>query len=80
MSSLTEKDAKMATLLQMRGLLELTTQITKRCFDACVTRINPQLDKSEESCLVNCAANSLQLKLLVTSHIVKSVQNQKSEA
>jgi hypothetical protein len=63
-------------LLQMRAMYEMTTQITKKCFDSCIPRINPRMEDSERACLNNCAANYLKMKMTIAQLLLSSIQVQ----
>lgn len=70
-----EKDqAEIAQLMQIRAIYQLTTDITKNCFDTCVPKLNPRMEDSEKNCLTNCAANFLRMKLLYTRRLMESAK------
>lgn len=70
-----EKDQQeIAQLMQIRAIYQLTTDITKNCFDSCSPKLNPRMEDSEKNCFTNCAANFLRMKLLYTRRLVESAQ------
>ena len=70
-----EKDQmEIAQLMQIRAIYQLTTDITKNCFDSCVPKVNPRMEESEKNCLTNCAANFLKMKLLYTRRLIESAK------
>ena len=75
MSSSVDKDQmEIAQLMQIRAIYQLTTDITKNCFDSCVPKLNPRMEDSEKNCLSNCAANFLRMKLLYTRRLIESAK------
>ena len=76
MSSEMNKDQQeISQLIQIRAIYQLTTEITKNCFDPCVPRLNPRMEDSEKNCLSNCAANFLRMKLLYTRRLIESAKS-----
>lgn len=70
-----EKDQlEIAQLMQIRAIYQLTTDITKNCYDTCVPKLNPRMEDSEKNCLTNCAANFLRMKLLNTRRLMESAK------
>lgn len=69
-----EQRQKLAAILQMRAMYEMTTKITKRCFEACVPKINPRMEDTESACLTNCAANYLRMKMTIVKQLMSSIQ------
>lgn len=70
-----EKDQmEIAQLMQIRAIYQLTTDITKNCFDSCVPKVNPRMEDSEKNCLTNCAANFLKMKLIYTRRLIESAK------
>jgi hypothetical protein len=67
-------EQEIAQLYQIKALYDLTTQISKACFDPCLPKINPRLEDSERACMANCAANFLKLKLLYTKKLIESAK------
>lgn len=65
---------EIAQLMQIRAIYQLTTDITKNCFDPCVAKVNPRMEDSEKNCLTNCAANFLKMKLLYTRRLIESAK------
>ena len=75
MSSQMDKDQmEIAQLMQIRAIYQLTTEITRNCFDPCVPKVNPRMEDSEKKCLTNCAANFLRMKLLYTKRLIESAK------
>lgn len=73
--SSTEKDQQeIAQLMQVRAIYQLTTEITKNCFEPCVPKLNPRMEDSERNCLSNCAVNFFRLKMLYTKRLMQSAQ------
>ncbi len=67
-----EKDQmEIAQLMQIRAIYQLTTDITKNCFDSCVPKVNPRMEDSEKNCLTNCAANFLKMKMIYTRRLIE---------
>lgn len=66
---------EIAQLMQIRAIYQLTTDITKNCFDPCVPKLNPRMEDSEKNCLTNCAANFLKMKLLYTRRLIESAKS-----
>ena len=62
-------------LLQVRAMYELTTSITSKCFEGCITRLNPRTEDADKSCISNCAANFLHMMLLFTRRIIDAAQS-----
>ena len=60
----------------MRAMYEMTTRITKHCFNACVPKINPRMEDSESACLTNCAANYLKMKMMMAQQLMASIEVQ----
>lgn len=76
MSSKMNKDQQeISQLIQIRAIYQLTTEITKNCFDPCVPKLNPRMEDSEKNCLSNCAANFLRMKLLYTRRLIESAKS-----
>lgn len=74
-SSQMDKDQlEIAQLMQIRAIYQLTTDITKNCYDPCVPKLNPRIEDSERNCLTNCAANFLKMKLLYTRRLMESAK------
>lgn len=70
-----EKDQlEIVQLMQIRAIYQLTTDITKNCYDTCVPKMNPRMEDSEKNCLTNCAANFLRMKLLYTRRLMESAK------
>jgi hypothetical protein len=65
---------EIAQLMQIRAIYQLTTDITKNCYDPCVPKVNPRMEDSEKNCLTNCAANFLKMKLLYTRRLMESAK------
>ena len=65
---------EIAQLIQIRAIYQLTTDITKNCYDHCVPKVNPRMEDSEKNCLTNCAANFLKMKLLYTRRLMESAK------
>lgn len=74
MSQMDKDQMEIAQLMQIRAIYQLTTDITRNCFDPCVPKVNPRMEDSERSCLTNCAANFLRMKLLYTRRLVESAK------
>lgn len=74
MSQMDKDQIEIAQLMQIRAIHQLTTDITKNCFESCVPRINPRMEDSEKNCLTNCAANFLKMKLLFTRNLIESAK------
>ena len=72
MSQMDKDQLEIAQLIQIRAIYQLTTDITRNCFDPCVPKINPRMEDSEKNCLTNCAANFLRMKLLYTKRLIES--------
>lgn len=66
---------EIAQLMQIRAIYQLTTNITKNCYDPCVPKVNPRMEDSEKNCLTNCAANFLKMKLLYTRRLMESAKS-----
>lgn len=66
---------EIAQLMQIRAIYQLTTDITKNCYDPCVPKVNPRMEDSEKNCLTNCAANFLKMKLLYTRRLMESAKS-----
>lgn len=66
-------------VLQLRAMYEMTTNIASVCFQTCLPRLNPRLEESDKSCISNCAANFLHMKLLFTRRIIEAAQSNKSD-
>lgn len=69
-----DKGPTIPQLLQLRAMYELTTSITDKCFETCLTRLNPRLEESDKNCISNCAANFLHMKLLFTQRLVDAAK------
>lgn len=63
-------DLQEEQLLQMQAMYQLTTDITRRCFEACIGRINASIEDCELNCVSNCAANSIRTKLLFSKRLI----------
>lgn len=74
MSQTSKDQLEIAQLMQIRAIYQLTTDITKSCFDPCVPKVNPRMEDSEKNCLTNCAANFLRMKLLYTRRLMESAK------
>ena len=77
MESIEGKDTSGPTvqqLMQLRAMYELTTAITSKCFETCLPRLNPRLEESDKSCMSNCAANFLHMKLLFTQRLIDAAK------
>lgn len=71
-----DKDSQeIAALMQVRAIYQLTTDITKNCFEPCVAKLNPRMEDSERNCLSNCAANFLKMKLTFTRRLIDSAKS-----
>lgn len=66
----------LAQLAQLRALYEMTTAVASRCFESCVSRINPRLEDAERSCLANCTVNMLKMKVLFSRRLSASITTQ----
>lgn len=73
-SQMDKDQLEIAQLMQIRAIYQLTTDITKNCFDPCVPKVNPRMEDSEKNCLTNCAANFLKMKLLYTRRLMESAK------
>lgn len=74
-SSTPEKDQQeIAQLMQIRAIYQLTTDITKNCFETCLPKLTPRMEDSERNCLSNCAANFLRMKMLYTRRLIESAK------
>lgn len=62
-----------AQLAQLRALYEMTTAVASRCFESCVSRINPRLEDAERGCLANCTVNMLKMKVLFSRRLSASI-------
>lgn len=81
---MTEEGGKSSTLLneingemvleQLRAVNQLATDISSKCFDACIFKINPRMEESEQNCISNCTTNYLYMKLLFTRRLIDSVK------
>lgn len=74
MSQASKDQLEIAQLMQIRAIYQLTTDITKSCYDSCVPKVNPRMEDSERNCLTNCAANFLRMKLLYTRRLMESAK------
>ena len=74
MSQASKDQLEIAQLMQIRAIYQLTTDITKNCYDPCVPKVNPRMEDSERNCLTNCAANFLRMKLLYTRRLMESAK------
>ena len=74
MSQMDKDQLEIAQLMQIRAIYQLTTDITRNCFDPCVPKVNPRMDDAEKNCLTNCAANFLRMKLLYTKRLMESAK------
>lgn len=72
MSTMEKDQMEIAQLMQIRAIYQLTTDITKNCYDPCIPKVNPRMEDSERNCLTNCAANFLKMKLLYTRRLIES--------
>mgnify|MGYP002786956352 CR=1 FL=1 len=79
MKNQSDSQEQLTAILQLRAMYELTTQITKRCFNNCVSKINPRMEDSESACITNCAANYLKMKILMAQSMVASVHEGKED-
>jgi hypothetical protein len=70
-----EQSPDIGQLMQMRAMYELTTNIASKCFDSCLSRLNPRLDDADKNCISNCAANFLHMKLFFTKRIIDAAQS-----
>lgn len=73
-NDLDKNNIKVGHLMQLRAMYELGTGITSKCFETCISRLNPRLEESDKNCLSNCAANFLHMKLLFAQRLIEAAK------
>lgn len=73
-NDLDKNDLKVSHLMQLRAMYEMTTGITSKCFETCISRLNPRLEESDKNCLSNCSANFLHMKLLFAQRLIEAAK------
>ena len=65
---------EIALLMQIKAMYDVTTDITKHCFDACCPKLTPRMDDAERNCMANCATNFMRMKLLFARRLIDSAR------
>lgn len=68
-----EDDKELEEMLQLRGFYGLVTNVATTCFGKCVPGRGDlrKLDGDHRQCLANCAVAQLELRMLMSSTLLK---------
>lgn len=57
--------------LQLKYIYEMVTDITRECFERCITKLHDRLDSHQQSCVEQCSGRMMDVKAFIANKFLK---------